>query len=123
MTKQDLKATITDMLLLEPIDIEALIFEECKDKELQQVWNNLKKDSKDLIEVYVLADYYHIISGVILSTISDKINDYDLENNENDDYIDNKGNIKFTKHDTLNVNFDSVLDTIVDYELKRGIEL
>ena len=116
MNKEDLKIHVNDMLLFEPWNIDNLIAGEYEIKETQEIWNNLKQESKDLIESYVLALYYHIVAGIEFSSIFEKINNYELNSNDNDDYVDNKGNIKFTHYDYLNVNFDSVVDSIVEYE-------
>lgn len=116
MNKQELKDTISNMLLFEPMDIDVLTFGEYEIKETQEVWNNLKQESKELIETYVLAEFYHIICSIKFSSIFEKINGTELTDNDNGDDIDNKGNIKFTKFDTLNVIFDNVLDTIVEFE-------
>ena len=120
MNKEELKNYITDMLLLEPMNIDELTFKNHNNKETQEIWNNLKKESKDLIETYVLAFYYHRMSGDIFSFLFEKINNYELMYNGNNDYVDNKGNIKFTSHDYLNVNFDSVVDNIVEFEFMNN---
>ena len=116
MNKEDLKICVTDMLLLEPWDIDELISEKYSIKETQEIWNNLKQESRDLIESYVLAEFFHIICAIKFSSLFEKINNTELMPNDNGDDVDNKGNIKFTKFDTLNVNFDSVVDSIVEYE-------
>ena len=119
MNKQELKYCIKDMLLLHPWDIDELIAENYSIKDTQEIWNNLKQESKDLIETYVLAFHNHILSSIIFSTIFEKLNNYKLNYNDNNDYLDNKGNIKFTSYDYLNVNFNSVVDTIVEFEFMK----
>ena len=116
MNKKELKDTISDILLFEPRDIDTLTLGEYEIKETQEIWNSLKQESKDLIESYVLAFYHHIISGIIFESLFEKINNYELNYNDNNDYVDNKGNIKFTSYDYLNVNFDSVVDSIIEFE-------
>ena len=120
MNKKDLKNYIIDMLLLEPWDIDELIAEECEYKETQEVWNNLKQESKDLIETYVLAFYNHRISGNIFSLLFEKINNYKLEENDDEDYENENGGIIFSGYDTLNINFDNVVTTIVEYEFMNN---
>ena len=123
MNKNELKDYIFDMLFLEPIEFDALNDGTYKNKDFQDVWNDLSKESKDLIETYTLAYYNHVLSGIILSEIFGKVNNYELKYNDKGDYYDNGGNIIFTNHDTLNVNIDSVIDNIVEFEFMNNKEV
>ena len=49
MNKEELKEHIIDMVMLDPWDIDELIAGEYSIKETQEIWNNLKQESKDLI--------------------------------------------------------------------------
>ena len=79
MKKEELKNCIIDMLFLDPWDIDKLIAGEYENKEKQEIWNNFKKDTKDLIEFYIRSFFYHSITGCIFSTLFEKINNYKLK--------------------------------------------
>ena len=119
MNKQELKKYVIDMLLLDVWEIDNLMAGEYENKETQEIWNNFKKDTRELIECHIRGFFYHSITGYIFSSLFEKLNNYKLNDNDNDDYVDNKGNIKFTSFDYLNVNFDSVVDAIVEFEFMK----
>ena len=116
MNKQDLKDYVRDILVLKVWDIDSLIAGEYKDSHKQEIWNSFKKETRGLIECYIRGYFYYTIAGDIFLLLFDKTNNYELRYNVNNDYVDKKGNIKFTSYDYLNVNFDSVVDTIVEFE-------
>ena len=113
MNKEELKEYIIDMLMLDPWDINELIAEKYSIKEIQKIWNNLKHESKNLIETYVLVFYYHTIAANEFSLIFKKLNKYKLTEIDNNNYVDNKSIIKFSGYDT-------VVDTIVKFEFMNN---
>ena len=80
MNKEELKEHIIDMVMLDPWDIDELIAGEYSIKETQEIWNNLKQESKDLIKTYVLAFYDYTIVAIDFSTLFDTIFDYEFMN-------------------------------------------
>ena len=120
MNKNDLKMYVEDLLMLEVWDLNELKAGECKDKDLKEVWDGLRKESKDLIETYVFGYFYHSIAGYTFSKLFEKINNYKLRENDDDDYENTNGGIIFSGYDTLNINFDNVVTTIVEYEFMNN---
>ena len=116
MNKEELKNYVREILFLEPWDIDALLVGEHKDKELQEVWDNFKKESKDLIEFYKRGYFYHSLAGYAFSELFEKIYNYKLDENDDYDYVNANGGVIFSAYDTLNINFDNVVTTIVKYE-------
>ena len=116
MNKEDLKMYVEDLLMLEVWDLDEIRSGEYKDKELQEVWDGLKVESRDLIETYVFGYFYHSIAGYTFASLFEKINKSELVENDADDYVNSNGGIIFSGYDTLNINFDNVVTTIVEYE-------
>ena len=119
MNKEDLKMYVEDLLMLEVWDLNELKAGECKDKELNEVWDGLRKESKELIETYVFGYFYHSIAGYTFSKLFEKINKSELVENDDDDYVNANGGIIFSGYDTLNINFDNIVTTIVEYEFYK----
>ena len=116
MNKKQFKNYILGMLLLKPMDICKLTDGEYKDKQIQNIYNNLKQETKELIETYALGFFYHTIASIRFSSIFETINDYELTENDDYDYVDENGNVVFSAYDTLDTNLDNVIDIIVKYE-------
>ena len=120
MNKKDLKMYIEDLLMLELWDLDELKTGKYKDKDLKEVWVGLKQESKDLIETYVFGYFYHSITGYTFSKLFEKINNYKLEENDDEDYENENGGIIFSGYDTLNINFNNLVTTIVEYEFMNN---